>query len=232
MLPRAEAHLTDLIRRYPILDVRALVLKRFTETLIECQREGRTLFVCGNGGSAADADHIVAELMKKCAYQRPIPQEERERLRAAGLPYEMAVKLESGLRALWLGGSPALLTAILNDTDPTLIFAQPLYVLGRPGDCVLGISTSGNAVDVLHALRVGRALGLRTLALTGERPSRIDEVADVVVHAPVGETAVVQDLHRPIYHAVCLALEAEFFGGLPGEAALTAGRPPVAVSSS
>jgi D-sedoheptulose 7-phosphate isomerase len=106
----------------------------------------------------------------------------------------------------------ALATAVLNDNDPGLVFAQPLYALARPGDAVLGITTSGRSGNVLNALRVGRALGLGVFGLTGPHRAEIDDVADIVLHAPGGTTHEIQERHRPLYHALCLALEQEFFG--------------------
>ena len=212
MKPNAISHLDDVVRREPSLQPLHEDLTRLTEALVHVFRAGGTLFVCGNGGSAADADHIVAELQKSFVLHRRIPEATRVALHAAGLPQPLADHLQQGLRALSLCGSIALATAVLNDNDPGLVFAQPLIALARPGDAVLGLTTSGRSVNVLNALRVGRALGLGVLGFTGPHRAEIDDVADLVLHAPGGTTHEIQERHRPLYHAICLALEQEFFG--------------------
>jgi phosphoheptose isomerase len=212
MRREAVAHIDALLRHHPVLGKNIPEIRRLTDIVADGYRQGGSLFTCGNGGSAADADHMVGELMKRFRLPRPLPADHRARLSQAGLPEELAGGLETGLRAIWLGAHMALATAVANDTDPGLVFAQPLYVLAREGDVVLALSTSGNSANVIHALRVGRALGLKTLGLTGAAPCLLDEVCDLVVHVPARETHVVQELHQPTIHAICLALEEEFFG--------------------
>jgi D-sedoheptulose 7-phosphate isomerase len=210
MKPSALRPIDDLVLRLGPLAPLREDLVRLSEVLASLFLSGGTLFLCGNGGSAADADHIVGELQKGFVLPRPVPVNTRAAFVGAGLPESLAIRMQQGMRAMTLSGSPALATAVLNDNDPVLVFAQPLYALARPGDAVLGITTSGQSANVL---RVGRALGLGVLGLTGPARAEIDHVADFVVHAPGGTTHEVQEYHRPISHAVCMAVEEELFGG-------------------
>ena len=216
MKRESDDHVEELIRRQPALADQAAAIRRLAEALAATARRGGTIFTCGNGGSAADADHMVGELVKRFRLPRPLPPGDRERLMGAGLPEPVVARVDAGVRAIRLASHDALTSAILNDADATLVFAQPLYVLGREGDAVLGFSTSGNSPNVIHALQVGRALGLPALGLSGEAPCRMDEVCDMVVHAPARETHLVQELHQPIMHALCLVVEEELFGGASG----------------
>jgi len=186
-------------------------LERALAILLGAFRTGRKLLVCGNGGSAADAEHIVGELMKGFRHPRPLPPEVRDRLRMAGDPL-LAERLQAALPAIALSGASPLATAVGNDQDPGLLFAQQVVGYGRPGDVFLGLSTSGKAANVIAAARVARALGLRTIALTGRDGGLLAEVVEVAVKVPAGEAHLVQELHLPVYHALCAAVEEEIFG--------------------
>lgn len=175
------------------------------------------LLVCGNGGSAADSDHIVGELGKGFLLRRPVPAPFRARLEAA-YPAEgqyLADRLQAGLPALALSAHTALATAFSNDVAADLGFAQQVYVYGRPGDVLLGLSTSGRSANVLHALRVARCLDVRTIGLSGRSGGAMGPLCDVLICAPASETPQIQERHLPIYHALCIALEAHFFGVMP-----------------
>jgi D-sedoheptulose 7-phosphate isomerase len=145
---------------------------------------------------------------------REIPSTDVARLaQACGeIGTELGRRLQRGVAAFSLAGQSALLTAVANDTDPTLIYAQQIYVLGRPGDVLVGISTSGASHNVIAAARVARAFGLTVIALTGERSAPIDSLAHVSIKAPASETYLIQELHLPLYHAICRAVELELFG--------------------
>lgn len=175
---------------------------------------GHRLYTCGNGGSAADADHIVGELVKGFMLQRPLPAETRSALAAehgkAG--NFIADHLQGGLPAVALTAHPALSTAFANDVAPDLVFAQQVHVYVQPGDVVMGISTSGNSTNVIHALRVARTRGARTLGLTGHTGGAMAALCDVCIQVPDTSTPRIQERHLPIYHALCIALEAHFFG--------------------
>ena len=170
---------------------------------------GNKLMLCGNGGSAADAEHIVGELMKGFLLKRPVA----ERVFPGGVPDPALEKLQGALPALSLNGHPALAAALVNDTDASLIYAQQLLGLGRPGDVLLCISTSGNARNCCLAAQTARALGGEVIALTGAGGGRLAELSDCLIAVPERETYRVQQLHLPLYHALCARLEARFFGG-------------------
>lgn len=209
-----NAILSNLEQRYPELGPTIPAVETAAAALIATFRAGGKLLVCGNGGSAADSDHIVGELMKGFERPRPISEDLRERLRAVDPergPY-LAARLQRGLPAISLVSPHALTTAIANDTAADMIFAQQVLGYGRPGDALLAISTSGNAVNVLHALKVARALDMRTIGLTGRAGGQMVPLCDVAICAPYDRTLEVQERHLPIYHALCLMIEQEFFG--------------------
>lgn len=202
-----------LIERYPVLaGIRGQVLEAY-EVMRECYEGGGKLLVAGNGGSSSDSEHIVGELMKGFIKRRPVTEEFAKALEAADPERgpELAAKLQGGLPAIALTGHAALSTAYLNDVDGDLIFAQQLYGYGKPGDVFLGISTSGNSKNVVYAMAVAKAKGLKTIALTGRDGGIMGRTADVAVIVPETETYRIQELHLPVYHALCLMLEEHFF---------------------
>ena len=180
----------------------------------ECYEHDGKLLIAGNGGSAADSEHIAGELMKGFKSPRPVPQEFAKRLKAVDpvRGEELARNLERGLTALPLVAHEALSTAYINDVDSLGVFAQQLYGFGRPGDVFLGISTSGNSKNVMSATVVARALGIKVIGLTGAKGGELANVADVAVKVPQTETYMIQELHLPVYHCWCLMLEDKFFG--------------------
>lgn len=198
--------LDTLLQNYPQLEPCIPRIRAACDLLLTCYRSGGKLLLCGNGGSASDADHIAGELLKGFKSRRPLPPELRTRL---GGP--LADKLQGALPAIPLGNLTALNTAYLNDVDGEYTYAQLVLGLGKPGDVLLGISTSGNATNVNLALQTARALGLHTLGLTGEHGGRFPEHCDITIQAPARETYRIQEFHLPIYHALCLLLEAELF---------------------
>jgi len=198
--------LETLLENYPALIVcREQILTAF-EIMRDSYAAGGKLLLCGNGGSASDADHIAGELLKGFQSRRPLPGPIREAL-GAGL----ADKLQGALPAIPLGNFTALNSAYLNDVDGEYTYAQLVYGLGKPGDALLGISTSGNARNVGHALRTARAMGVRTLGLSGESGGAMRELCDICICVPSRETYRVQEYHLPIYHCLCLLLEQAFF---------------------
>ncbi len=200
-----------LIGRYPkLVNCRADLL-RMLDLLCGGFRRGGTLFTCGNGGSAADADHIVGELAKGFLKKRPVPRELREALAAVPDGEPLADGLQGGLPAVSLHSQSALLTAFANDCDPSLVYAQALYALARPGDMLLAISTSGNSHNVVNAAKLAKARGVTVLALTGETPSMLSDLADCAVRVGDKETYRVQELHLPVYHWLCAGVEETFF---------------------
>jgi D-sedoheptulose 7-phosphate isomerase len=184
------------------------VYDRVVDRLIEAFSSGHTLFLCGNGGSAADCEHIVGELMKGFL----LPREVASRLWPGELPDPLVAKLQGALSAVSLNGHPALAAALSNDTDAALIYAQQLVGLGKPGDVLLAISTSGNARNCIMAVHTAKALGMTTVALTGQGGGKLGKLTDHLIAVPEAETYKVQQLHLPLYHALCARLEDHFFG--------------------
>jgi D-sedoheptulose 7-phosphate isomerase len=212
MVQRAttQMHLENLISRLPELGYLRERLNQTVETICESYRAGGKILLCGNGGSAADSEHIAGELMKSFILPRRLPSDDAAKLGA----YDdtLAGKLQRGVPTISLTGHPALSTAILNDTDPYIAFAQQVYVLGKPGDVLIGLSTSGNSRNVVNAIAVARAFGITSIAFTGSKPSRAQELADITIDVPTSETYRVQEYHLPLYHCICLMVEEELFG--------------------
>jgi D-sedoheptulose 7-phosphate isomerase len=200
-------HLSELLARRPELVPLAGDIRHAADLLIAAFRGGGNVLIAGNGGSAADADHWAGELMKGFESRRPLPQAEREKL-----PLAIADKLQQAVPCIPLTGFPALRTAVANDIDPRLEFAQLVIALGRPGSLFVGISTSGNAENVCAAAEVARARGLTVLGLTGAAGGKLAGLCDVALRVPATRTLLVQELHLPIYHTLCLLIEDEMFG--------------------
>lgn len=207
-------HLDNLIARYPILTIAKDSIARAYETLADCFAAGGKLLIAGNGGSAADAEHIVGELMKSFCLPRPMSAAFREAAESADpeMGRVLGEGLQQGLPAIALSAHTALGTAWMNDCDPALVFAQQVAGYGRPGDVLLGITTSGNSLNIRYAALAARAAGLKVLSLTGAPGGKIAALSDVCIHVPATETFKVQELHLPVYHCLCLMLEERFFG--------------------
>ena len=175
---------------------------------------GGKLLIAGNGGSAADAEHIAGELMKRFRSPRPVSAAFAEKLISidAERGTKLAKNLERSLTAIPLVAHEALTTAYINDVDGLGVFAQQLFGYGRAGDVFLGISTSGNSENILNAAVAAKAMGIRVIGLTGANGGKLAELADVTVRAPAEETYLIQELHLPIYHRWCMMLEERFFG--------------------
>jgi D-sedoheptulose 7-phosphate isomerase len=206
-------HLDELMERYPVLLPTRAVIEAAFDALSGSYAAGGKLLVCGNGGSAADADHIVGELMKGFLKRRPIPDDLRVRLRTADptLGPALAEHLQGALPAINLTAGSALLSAFGNDVRPELAYAQAAFGYGRKGDVLLGISTSGNAGNVRSALVVGRSMGMTTIGLTGRGGGAMAGLCDILIAAPASRTFEIQELHLPIYHCLCAMVEERFF---------------------
>ena len=207
---KSSALLEEILLRHPQLtDLKDSIL-RAVEMVCLCYRAGGKVLVCGNGGSAADAEHIVGELAKEFKLPRTVPAEHVAKLDA--VEPILSGALQCGVAAISLVSQTSLSTAIANDTDATMIFAQQVYVYGRPGDVVWGLSTSGNSRNVVRALQVARTFGMSTLGFTGAGCGAMDEWCDVLLKVPETETYKIQELHLPLYHAICMMVEEELFG--------------------
>lgn len=204
--------LEDTLARYPQLcDVEDSILTAY-EMMIAAYQQGGKLLICGNGGSAADADHIVGELMKGFLKKRPLEAEIKEALLLSGMDQTSIDYLQMGLPAINLSAHMSLITATINDLNGELIFAQQVIGYGKSGDIFLGISTSGNAKNVLLAGRAAKALGLKTIGLTGLTGGQIGVEFDLTIRVPEEETYKIQEMHLPVYHMLCAMIEEEFFG--------------------
>lgn len=208
-----SAILEHLISRYPGLKECAESISCTYDTIATSYRQGGKLLVCGNGGSAADAEHIVGELMKGFCKKRHVPDELAENMIAldSQMGTLLGQHLQGALPAIALSGHNSLTTAWINDCEPLLHFAQQVNGLGNNGDVLLCISTSGNSKNVVAAAITAKAKGLKVVGLTGKKPSKISRMADVTIMVPETETYKIQELHLPVYHCLCLMLEDEFF---------------------
>lgn len=195
---KAEVRLNELITRYPVLESCRISILAAVQAMRESLNSGGKLLICGNGGSGADAEHWAGELLKRFYQTRPLP---------AGLPAELAAELEGALPAIPLNSFSAFQSAWANDRNPDYNFAQLVNALGRRGDVLIGLSTSGNAKNVNYAVATAKALGLKTVGLTGVKGGALADAADVVIRVPETETFRVQELHLPVYHCICLMLD-------------------------
>ncbi len=214
MEQRVERHLDSLVMRYPKLEVcREDIVKAYNILEGTYDNDGK-LMIAGNGGSAADSEHIAGELMKRFKIARPIDDTLAKRIlevdpvRGEGL----AKNLEKSLMAIPLVAHEALSTAYINDVDGYGVFAQQLMGFGRKGDTFLAISTSGNSENILNAVVVAKAMDINVIGLTGDNGGKLREFADVTIRVPESETYMIQELHLPVYHSLCMMLEEKYFG--------------------
>ena len=204
--------LIELTERYPALCGVAADIENAFVAMKDCYAQGGRVYLCGNGGSTADCEHIVGELMKCFKKKRPVDKAFAAALCAEGeLGQELAAYLEGGLPAVSLCGHSPLTFAYLNDTNPMLTFAQQLSVMGKAGDILVALSTSGNSKNCVYAAIVAKAKGIKTVFLGGGNGGKLKELSDVAIVVPEKETYKVQELHLPIYHCLCAMLEEEFF---------------------
>lgn len=210
---RLMRHIDLLVERYPSLESAKTDIVAAYLLLEESYKNGGKLLVAGNGGSAADAEHIVGELMKGFKLPRKPEADFAEKLVEENqeLGSVLAENLQGALPAIALDGHPALSTAYMNDCEPLLCFAQQVNGYGKSGDVFLGISTSGNSKNVLYAATTAHAKGMKVIGLTGAKDSKLKDMSDVCIKAPQTETYMIQELHLPIYHCLCLMLEDRFF---------------------
>lgn len=211
---QSTAFLDELYRRCPAVEPCRESIAEACVTLVESYRAQGMVLVCGNGGSAADAEHLVGELMNKYLLRRPIPGKDAERLwEVAGDDATDLVKLlQRAAPAISLVSQRSLATAIANDASPEMVFAQQVYGYGRPGDVLIAISTSGTSGNVVQAVHVARAKGMKTIGLTGRTGGRLAQLCDTTVCVPADRPFEVQEMHLPVYHTMCAVIENELFG--------------------
>lgn len=210
---RLNKHIELLTKRYPELDQCKNEIVQAYKVLEETYKNGGKLLIAGNGGSAADSEHIVGELMKAFKLPRLLSDNYKNSLINVNeeLGTVLANNLQQSLPAIALDGHLALSTAYMNDCEPLLCFAQQVNGFGNENDVFLGISTSGNSKNILYAAVTAKAKGLKVIGLTGEKDSKLSEMSDVCIKAPSEETYMIQEYHLPIYHCLCLMLEDKFF---------------------
>lgn len=196
---------------YPILENNKTEIEAANKLLVDCYKNGKKVLVCGNGGSAADSEHIVGELMKGFNLKRPLPEEIKKKFSEFADGKHIAETLQMPLRAVSLVSHTGLMTAFSNDCDADLIFAQQVLGYGDENDVLIALSTSGNSKNVVFAAETAKALGLKVLSITGGKESRLSALSDVTVKLPKHTPFEVQELTLPVYHALCASVEAKFF---------------------
>lgn len=194
----------NLLKRYPSLEVCKEDIGNALKLMLDTYKNGGKVLVCGNGGSASDSEHIVGELMKGFKSKRYVTDER--------IPEDLRCGLQGALPAISLPSQTGVLTAFINDVDPDMMYAQLVHGYAKENDLLIGLSTSGNSKNVVNAARVAKAVGAKTLALTGEKESKLSEICDVCIKVPETETYKVQEYHLPVYHYICLETEKYFFG--------------------
>lgn len=213
MNKNVNKHVEDLLKRFPELECITENLYTIYCTLQNSFFNSNTFFVCGNGGSSCDGEHIVGELMKSFRIKRKMPDQLSERFeQILGKEENIADKLQMGFRAISLNNHPGLSSAYINDVDPLMVYAQQIFVMGREGDVLMGISTSGNAVNVYNAFKAAKVMGIRTILLTGEKCGICEKYADILLKVPSSETYIIQEYHLPVYHTLCSMIEEGFYG--------------------
>lgn len=213
-LSEKEAEILDeLTERYPKLEAVKAEIQAGYEMLRDCYEHDGKLLIAGNGGSCADSEHIVGELMKGFVKRRPLPAELQEKICKESPEHgkKLARSLQGGLMAIALTGHAGLSTAFANDVNGDMTFAQQVCGYGRAGDVFLAISTSGNSKNIDYAVTAAKAKGISVIGLTGKNGGILGKRADVAIIVPESETFKIQELHLPVYHALCLMLEAHFF---------------------
>ncbi len=197
----------ELFVRYPVLDVCKNDIENTYNAMVECYDNGGKLLCCGNGGSAADCDHLVGELMKGFLKKRPLSDNEKQCFEN---PF-VADSLQKGLPAISLCAHSALMTAFSNDEIPSLVFAQQVYAFAQKHDILVAFSTSGNSENVVYAAEAAKAAGIKSIAVTGENQSKLSEICDICIRLPETETYKIQELTLPVYHCLAAMIEEKYF---------------------
>lgn len=211
---KKESVLKELVERYPQLLSKKDEIAKAADSLINCFRKGGKLLVCGNGGSSSDSDHIAGEMLKGFEHKRPLSGKVKKELMNADKERGLYLSemLQQGLPAISLSAHTGLITAVANDTDADLIYAQQVVSYGNQGDVLMALSTSGNSHNIVDAIITARSKGLTVIVLTGETGGKIGRMCDILINVPEKKTAFVQELHLPVYHSICRIVEIEMFG--------------------
>lgn len=205
-----------LFELHPELEVCRKEISDAVDTLTSVILNGGKILICGNGGSAADCEHISGELLKGFMSKRPVSDEIAVKIRNSCKCADDAEKLiktlQMGIPAIPLPSLSAICTAYANDCDADLVFAQEVFALGKKDDVLIGLSTSGNSKNVIYAFEIAKSMGMKTVALTGEGGGKAAELADICVKVPANETYLIQEYHLPVYHYICAEIEKKLFG--------------------
>ena len=201
-----------LYKDYPALNINKADIENAFRLLVTCAESDAFVYCCGNGGSAADSEHITGELMKGFILKRPLSQEEKARFSRLENGEDIASKLQKGIRCISLVSQSGVISAFANDIDPSLVYAQQVYAYAKSeNDVLIALSTSGNSLNIVNAVKAAKAAGIKTISITGEKESRLSGLCDVTIKLPTAVTYEVQELTLPVYHALCAALEAAMF---------------------
>ncbi|MFC1650646.1 SIS domain-containing protein [Candidatus Latescibacterota bacterium] len=211
-----DGHITELINRYPLLKGCADDIEQVFFIMLECYMSGGKVLICGNGGSAADAEHWAGELMKGFIDKRPVPADKMDKLGP-----ELSEHLQGALPTIPLTGYISLSTAFANDVNAVYLYSQLVWGLGNEKDVLIGISTSGNAENILYAMQTAAAKGMKTIGLSGESGGKMNDISDICINVPETEVHRIQEYHLPVYHTICLMLEDALFGGQQGQCTLS-----------
>ena len=195
--------INELIKRYPALEQIRDDIQKALDLMLSCYKNGGKILLCGNGGSAADCEHIVGELMKGFMSERKLTDER--------IPKDLRCNMQGSLPAISLPSQSGIISAFSNDVAPDMVYAQLTYGYAKENDLLIGISTSGNSKNIVNAVKVAKAMGVKTMALTGKNESLLSSLCDVTVKAPETETFKVQEYHLPIYHYLCAEVEKQMF---------------------
>lgn len=193
----------NLLNRYPSLENCKTDIEKAFNLILDTYKKGGKVIVCGNGGSAADSEHIVGELMKGFMLKRPVTDKR--------IPEYLRKGLQGSLPAISLSSQSAILSAFINDVEPEMMYAQLIFGYAKENDMVIGLSTSGNSKNIVNAIEVAKCIGVKTLSMTGKMESKLSELSDVTIRVPETETYKVQELHLPVYHYLCAAVEKSMF---------------------
>lgn len=207
-----ETIFKKLYEDYPVLSINKEDIENAYCLLKKCAEENAFVYCCGNGGSAADSEHITGELMKGFILKRPLSDAEKEKFQCVDGGHDIAAKLQKGIRCISLVSQTGVISAFANDIDPSLVYAQQVYAYAKSEhDVLIALSTSGNSANVVNAVKAAKAAGIKTVSITGEKNSKLSSVSDVTIKLPTTVTYEVQELTLPVYHALCAAVEAHMF---------------------
>ena len=204
-------YVEKLVQKYPELKPQQKSIQAFCDAIVTSYKRDGKIMLCGNGGSAADAEHITGELLKGFMTKRPMSEKKKKIFNKFFENEVDASLLQEGIPAIPLVSLTSGLSAFINDVSPELAYAQMVFAMGKKQDTLVVISTSGNSVNTVKAAQVAKAMGIKTVALVGKDGGKLKEIADIVIIAPANQTYQVQEYHLPIYHAVCAEVERVLF---------------------